>query len=100
MDETIFLIGIFVILILTLLGLVKGNVEWSVFPGMAIIIGLFLHIALLADGSITQLSGGVVNTVASASTNVTSVWNFVEWTPAIFTIGAFLVVVYKVGKVF
>ena len=100
MDINIFILGLLALLVLMVLGLVERRIEFAVFPGMGIVIGLYLHIALLADGSITQLSGGVSNTIASASTNVTSVWNFIEWTPAIFTIGAFLIVVYKVGATF
>jgi hypothetical protein len=100
LEFEIFLLGLIVVLIFVVLGLVERNVEWAVFPGMGIIIGLFLTIALLADGSLTQLSGGVDNVIASASLNGTSVWQFIEWTPMTLTIGAFLTVVYKVGSAF
>ena len=100
MDFNVFVLGLFVVLILMLAGLLKKNLEWAVFPGMATVIGVFLTLALLADGSLTNLSGGTAVVIASASTAGTSVWNFIEWTPIVFTLGSFLVAVYKVGSEF
>ena len=100
MDFNIFILGLFVVLILMLAGLIQKGPEWAVFPGMGIVIGVYLTLALLADGSLTQLSGGTSNVIASASTNGTSVWNFIEWTPMTFTLGAFLIAVYKVASAF
>lgn len=100
MDFNVFVLGIFVMLIFMLFGLVKDKVEWAVFPGMAIVIGLFMHTALLADGSLTNLSGGSTIAIASASTAVSNAWQFIQYFPLFFTAGSFLIVVYKVGKSF
>ena len=86
--------------IMALMGLVKDKVEWAVFPGFAIVLGLFFHTALLADGSITEVSGGIVTAIASASTDAASVWQAVEYVPAILTLTAFLITVYRVGSEF
>lgn len=100
MDFNVFVLGLFIILIFMVLGLVKNKIEWAVFPGLAIIIGIFLHLALLSDGSLTQISGGISVVVASASTATTSVWNYIEWTPTLFTVGAFLIVLSKLSSEF
>ena len=84
--------------IMAFLGLVKDRIEWAVFPGFAIVLGLFFHTALLADGSITEVSGGVVTAIASASTDAASVWQAVEFVPLILTVMAFLITVYRVGS--
>ena len=87
-------------LILTLLGVVKNDIEWAVFPGLAVVIGLFFHTAFLADGDLTQVSGGSTVVIASASTAVTSVWQALQWLPAFMTIAAGLIVAYQVGRAF
>lgn len=100
MDFNVFVLGLFVVLIFMVLGLIKNKLEWAVFPGMATVIGIFLTLALLTDGSLTNLSGGSAVVIASASTAGTSVWNYIEWTPITFTLGAFLIAVYRVGSEF
>ena len=83
---------------MALLGLVKNELQWVVVPGLAIVIGLFFHTALLADGSITQVSGGSTIAIATASTSATSVWLAIQWIPITITIILpFFVVVYRVG---
>lgn len=94
------MIGVIVVLILTLLGMVENDVEWTVFPGIAVIIGIYLTISLWADGSITELSGGTATVIASASTATTSAWQFISLIPMMFTIAAGLIAAYKVGKAF
>lgn len=80
------------------LGLIERKVEWAVFPGMGVIIGIYLAIALLSDGSLTTNGGTVV--VAAASTSTTSVWRMIELIPELFSISAFLIVCYRVGSSF
>jgi hypothetical protein len=99
LDFNIFVLGLLVMLIFMLFGLIKDKIEWSVFPGMAIVIGLILHTSLLADGSLTNVSGGLTVVIASASTAVSSAWQFIQYFPLIFTVGAFFIVVYRVGNV-
>ena len=98
MDEGLFILGIVIVLILMILGLVEKKVEWAVFPGMAMIVGLYLTIAILADGSLTSNGGAI--TVASASLSTTSVWRMIEIIPEVFTISAGLIAAYRVGTSF
>ena len=85
-------------LLFALFGLLKENVEWAVFPGLGIVIGLFFHTALLADGSITEVSGGVTTAILSASTAVSNGWAAVQYVPLMMTITCFLVATFRVGK--
>ena len=88
------------ILLLALFGLLKEKVEWAVFPGLGIVLGLFFHTALLADGSITQVSGGSTVAILSATTAVSSAWGAVQYVPLTMTIMCFLIATYRVGTVF
>lgn len=85
---------------LALAGLIQKDTSWVILPGFGVIIGLFFSISLLADGSITAVSGGVATVIASASTAGTSSWQFISLIPQFFTIMAFVIVVYKVAKAF
>lgn len=98
MDESIFILGIVLVLTFMILGLVERKVEWSVFPAMGMIIGIYLTIALLSDGSLTTNGGTVVVAVASSTT--TSVWRMIELIPELFSVSAGLITAYKVGVSF
>ena len=87
-----------VLLILTLLGLLKNDLEWAVFPGMGAVIGTLFTLAVYADGDLTQVSGGSTVVIASASTAATSAWQFISLSPMVFTFVASLVAIYRVGK--
>ena len=85
-------------MLLALFGLLKDKPEWAVFPGLGIVIGLFFHTAFLADGDLTQVSGGSTVVIASASTAVTSVWQALQYIPAVMTIMCFLIATFRVGS--
>ncbi|MDE1824363.1 MAG: hypothetical protein KGH74_03620 [Candidatus Micrarchaeota archaeon] len=85
---------------MTIIGLLDEGYVWGVFPAIGGIIGLYFSVSLLADGSITQFAGTSTNVLASASTNVTSAWQFLALIPITFTISAFLIAGYKVTEAF
>lgn len=89
-----------VVLTLTIIGLLKKDIVWAVFPALGGIIGLMFSVALLADGSLTLISGGVSSVIASASIDVASIWQAIGFIPVAFTITAFLISIYKVGIAF
>ena len=99
-DFNVFVFLTVLILVMALAGLIKEKVEWAILPGFAVILGIFFHLALLADGSLTQVSGGVVTAIASASTDVVAVWQGIQYVPLTLTIMALLIAAYRVEKVF
>ena len=87
-------------LLLTVVGLLDTDYIWAVFPAVGGIIGVYFTIAFLADGSLTEFSGGASNVIASASTSGTSAWQFLSLIPIMLSLSSFLVAGYKVSKVF
>ena len=98
MDLNVYLIGIVIVLMLTLFGLLKNDLEWAVFPGMAAVIGTYFTLSVFADGSLTQVSGSSPVVIASASLDATSAWQFISLIPMVFTFMAGLIATYKVAK--
>ena len=93
LDLNLFVIGIAVMLVLIALGLMgpDKDIIWAMFPALGGVIGIWFSLAILADGSI--LIGSQV--IASASTSGASDWQFIELTPIVFTLGAFMSALYK-----
>ena len=84
--------------ILTLLAtLVRQNGAGGVLiAGMSFIggiIGTWFFLAVGSDGSLTTLSGGVANVIASAST--ANVWAFLTYLPLSFALMAFMAAMYR-----
>ena len=99
-DLNIFLFLTVLMLVFGLFGLLQKDIEWAVFPGLGIILGLFFHTALLADGSITEVSGGTTTAILSASTAVSNAWLAVQYIPLLLTVTCSFVAIYRVGKAF
>ena len=81
------------IVTLTIVGFLGNGVEWAIFPGFAMVIGLYFALSLLADGSLTILSGGV-NTVMVDANSANS-WEFVSLTVTLLPVMAGLSAIYK-----
>ena len=99
-DFNVFVFIVFILLILTLAGLMRDGIEWAIFPGTAVILGIIFTVAFLADGDLTQVSGGSTVVIASASTASTSVWQFLQYVPMLLTVMPGCIAVYKVAKAF
>ena len=98
MDFNLFLLGLVVVLVLIVLGLAGNDKQmlWAMLPAMGGVIGIFLTLALLADGSLT--TNGGVTVIVAASTSGSSDWQFVEFSPVVFTLGSFMIALYKGWK--
>lgn len=86
-----------VVLIFTLLAMVKKDIEFVVFSVLGAIIGIFLSLGVLADGSLSEISGGTLSTIVSASTP--NLWEAVYLIPVLLMLTAFMISVWKVGQV-
>jgi hypothetical protein len=87
-------------LTLLLFSLIKNDIEWAVFSGIAMIIAIYATIAIGADGSLTEVSGSSTVAIVSATGTGVDAWTAVFYIPMLFAISAGLVTVYKVGKAF
>jgi hypothetical protein len=83
-----------IVLVLMVLGIIGDkDLLWAMLPAMGGVIGIFLTLALLGDGSITTNGGATV--IVSASTSGASDWQFIEMSPVVITLGSFMVALWK-----
>ena len=83
---------ILVLIVLALMGNDK-QILWAMLPAMGGIIGILLTTALLADGNLT--TNGGITTIVAASTAGASDWQFVELSSIVFSLGSFMIALYK-----
>ena len=87
-------------LILTLLAIL-ANIKGAgglLLAGMSALGGLiagYFFLAVASDGSLSTLSGGVVNVLASATSSTSPVWNFVILLPLSLAFFAMMASMYR-----
>jgi hypothetical protein len=96
MDINILVVVTVFDLILVVLGLVGKKSHWAVFPWLGGIIQSYLAAGLLADGDITEISGGVQSVIATAGT--ASTWQAISVLAVVMPAGFFIVALLRTFK--
>jgi hypothetical protein len=98
-DVNLFVILLVAALILTLLGFLGKTPTWAMLPFFGGVVAVYWALALLADGNLTEVSGGTTSTLAAANGNIVSDFSALSIIPIAITLAAFTITIRRAFKI-